>query len=258
MDEKGIRLKVTLLYIHVTAKGYPEAAPPEYYRWYEERFVKTYKKYQPGVEHDLRIISCGAMPDKGVEALYGDITAGYYCYLGAGSDIGAHQQVLQGIESDFVVCMSTPVYFWKRGWLKQLLDARNHFGDGLYGPFASYQNSPHIRTSCWAVTPATFRQYPDLIDTREKCCCAESFRNQSVHQISDWFESIGKPVLMVTWSGVFGKTAWRSPSNIYRRGDQTNCLVLDQHTDHYSASHYYERCLLEKMADIDENCPAIS
>lgn len=252
-------MKVTLLYLHIVAKGYPEAPPPEYYLWYEKRFADTYRKHDAGYEHELVIVPCGRTPDEKFYDIYQRGVFRYAPYLGAGSDIGAFQQVmLIHQDSDLVVCISTPVYFYRPNWLGRLVEAVKFFGDGLYGAFASYQNSPHIRTSFWAVNPKTFADYPDLIDTREKCCCAESFRNAKVkYTISDWYSSIGKPALLVTWDGVYGKTEFRKAPNIFRRGDQSNCLVWDQHCDAYMASHHYERCLLEKMADIDESCPVI-
>lgn len=246
-------MKTCILYLHVAKSGYPEASPPEYYLPFSQRWVKTYRQFNAGAEHQVRVVCCGAPPDDSVTSLYGEIaTAGYETYLGAGSDIGACQYAMQHVDADFVLCMSTPIYFWRSGWLKRLLDAREHFGDALYGAFASYQHSPHIRTSCWACSPKTFAEYPDLIDTREKCCTAEAHRNRAIHQISDWF-AISKPVLLVTWSAVVAWQQWRSIDNIFRRGDQGNCLVWDQHCDVYFASHYYERKLLERAADFYED-----
>lgn len=260
MDAKGVRnVKVTLLYLHIVAKGYPEAPPPEYYLWYEKRFAETYRKHDPGYDAEMVVVWCGGDPDYSSHQIYHSVLGANSLYQGAGSDIGACQHVMKKVEADLVVCISTPVYFYRPNWLGRLVEAVKFFGDGLYGAFASYQNSPHIRTSFWAVNPKTFADYPELIDTREKCCCAESFRNAKVKfTISDWYASIGKPALLVTWDGVYGKTEFRKAPNIFRRGDQSNCLVWDQHCDAYMASHYQERCLLEKMADIDESCPVIS
>lgn len=249
-------MKVTLLYLHIVAKGYPEAPPPEYYLLYEKRFADTYSQFPAGIEHELHIVCCGDEPPDYVRKMYRHLSVKYRIYLGAGSDIGACQTVMQHTDADLIICISTPVYFHRSGWLKRLVENVEFFGDGLYGAFASYQNSPHIRTSFWAVNPKTFADYPDLIDTREKCCCAESFRNAKVkYTLSDWYSSIGKPVLLVTWDGCYGKPEWRKASNIFRRGDQSNCLVWDQHCDAYMASHYQERCLLERMTDIDETVP---
>lgn len=243
--------RVTLLYLHVTKSGYPEAAPPEYYVPFSQRWIDTYKAFDPGIEHKVRIVSCGAPPTPDVEGMYQGIQCDWDMYPGAGSDLGACQSVMQNIDTEIVVCMSTPVYFWRSGWLAKIVGAFDFFGDGLYGPMASYHHFPHIRTSCWAVNPKTFMRYPHLIDTREKCCWAEhaDHEGEEPWQISKWYEFKCMPVLMVTWDQVLAKSEWRKPDNIFRRGDQSNCLVWDQHVDVYRCAHYHERLELASMSD---------
>lgn len=243
-------MKIALIYLHVVAKGYPEAAPPEYYLPFSERWVRTYLAHKPKVPHEIRIVCCGGERTPQIEAMYSWLPCEYDTYTGAGSDIGACQFAMQRVNADFVVCMSTPVYFWKPGWLERLVEAREFYGDGMYGPMASNENNPHIRTSCWCVDPKTFALYPHVIDTREKCSWAESFDHDGQFwQIPKWYEAIGKPTMLVTWKTVHAKSEWRQPENIFRRGDQSNCMVWDQHTDVYFAAHYHERLELARKAD---------
>lgn len=251
-------MKTTLLYLHVVKSGYPEAPPPEYYLPFSKRWIRTFWQFNSGIcDFELRIVCCGGEPTPDVENLYAwmnDRTK-FIVYMGAGSDIGACQAAMKTLDTDFVVCMSTPVYFHRAGWLDKLIEARKFFGDGLYGPMASYQNRPHIRTSCWGVDPKTFAQYPFTIDCREKACWAESFggiaQTGQNWQISDWYLAQGKPALLVTWKEVADRAHWRTPENIFRRGDQSNCLVWDQHVDFYNASHYHDRINLARQADED-------
>lgn len=244
----------TLIYLHVAKSGYPEAPPPEYYLPYSRRFAETYKKFRPETDHRLIVCLCG---DENAEAknVYDGLNVTFDVYLGAGSDIGACQYVLKKVPDEFAVCMSTPVYFWKHGWLEKLAEARQKHGDGLYGPMASLHVNPHIRTSCWAVDPKTFAQYPNLVDTREKACWFEHANKDWV--ISKWYEDNKKPAMLVTWDQVLERKDWRTPPNIFRRGDQSNCLVRDQHWDKYAAAHYHERLAMEKQADGNENSFAL-
>ena len=245
-------MKVSIIYLNVTASGYPGAAPPEYYIPFSQRWVETYKQFAPGASHELVVVSCGAKPHSEMMRMYEGLECRFETYLGAGSDIGACQDVMKRVDADFVLCMSTPVYFWKSGWLDKIVKARESFGDGLYGPMASYQERPHIRTSCWGVSPKTFQDYPHIIDTREKCCWAEaSEHNNEGWQISDWFNNKGLKTMMVTWDEVLSKRYWRTPPNIFRRGDQSNCIVWDQHVDVYRVSHYHDRISLANLADKD-------
>lgn len=241
-------MKVALLYTHVCKPGYPDAPPAEYYLPFSKRWAYTYRRYDPGYPHDLTIVFCGQAPDSLDNSVYCDVKHDSLIYDGQGSDVGACQWAMGFTGADFVVCMSTPIYFFREGWLKRLVEAREHFGDGIYGPMASYEISPHIRTSCWAVDPKTFSHYPNKIDTRQKCCWAES-NDDGVWNISSWFRREGKQAMMVTWTGVHDHTEWRKPRNIFRRGDQSNCLVRDRHWDLYQCSNYSDRLKLEIAAN---------
>lgn len=243
-------MKVAIIYLHVKAKGYPSAPPPDYYRPFSLRFADTYQKFEAGIDHDLVVVSCGGDPDESVWEIFSPIATCYQTYLGAGSDLGACQNAMRQSDADFVVCMATPVYFWKPGWLKRLVEARTEFGDGLYGPFASNECTPHIRTSCWAVDPATFNCYPHLIDNREKCYWAEH-RDQSeeLWHFTRWYEALKKPTLMVSWTGALGPKYWRTEPNIFCRGDQSNVLIRDRYTDLYETYSAQEKVEVEKRVN---------
>lgn len=247
-------MNVSLIYLHVVSQGYKGAAPPEYYLPFSKRWVKTYMRFRPRVSHNIRIVCCGSSKNDIVEKTYEGFECEFDTYIGEGSDIGACQHAIKNVDADFVVCMSTPVYFWMDGWLERLIEARELYGDGIYGPMASYEASPHIRTSCWCVDPKTFILYPHLIDTREKCCWAESNdHNGDNWQISTWYKSIGKPTMMVASDSIRPMDQWRTPDNVFRRGDQSNCIIRDQHVDVYDAAHYHERLELEARADGKRN-----
>ena len=89
------------------------------------------------------------------------------------------------------------------------------------------------------------REYPYLIDSRLKCVHFESSRlNFSLWAIANMF-----PVILVTAREQCRIQHWRTPSNIFRRGDQTNCLVWDRHTDIYANASPEEKIVLERQAD---------
>jgi hypothetical protein len=54
---------------------------------------------------------------------------------------------------------------------------------------------------------------------------------------------------MVTWDGVYPKSDWRSPVNIFRRGDQTNLIAWDKHSKAYAQATPGQRKELENQAD---------
>jgi hypothetical protein len=42
--------------------------------------------------------------------------------------------------------------------------------------------------------------------------------------------------VLVTWDGFYLRDEWRKAPNIFRRGDQSNCLMFDRHHEIYEAS----------------------
>jgi hypothetical protein len=126
-----------------------------------------------------------------------------------------------------------------------MLAARLEFGDGLYGSSASLENSPHLRTPCWACNPRTFLGYPLTVDTREKTFAAESGPNS----ITRWYLEQGMPAIMVCPSGNYWPEDWRKPDNIFRRGDQSNCYIRDRHHDWYEQTDPVTKSTWEKDAD---------
>ena len=62
-----------------------------------------------------------------------------------------------------------------------------------------------------------------------------------------WAGLNGFPVKLVTWDGVYDLADWRKPTNIFRRGDQSNLIVKDRHCDAYDAAENKDE--LERMAD---------
>lgn len=242
-------MKITLLYLHVKAPGFKGAPPPEYYDTFHRRFARTYREYTPCIEHQLVVVGCGGPMTQPDMEIYAGLGATSAVYLGGGKDLGAYQTMVSFRPDDeWVVCLASPVYFWRSGWLESLALAAATNGDRMYGPMASYENAPHIRTGCFMVRSGTFKEFPMDIDTPEKCITAESSGDNRT-QISNWYGHIGKAPLMVTWEGVYRRNEWRAPANIFRRGDQSNCLVYDRYTDQYFAASYPDRLGLERSAD---------
>lgn len=242
-------MKIAVCYLHVSGKSDVNAPPPSHYWGMSTRFVSTYKKFRGNTDHDLVVVSCGGPLTNDTTRLYCDVVDRYYFYNGGGWDIGAHQAFMlspTGHEYDFVINMATPMFFWREGFIDAMVQAWVTHGNGLYGPTASYQNTPHIRTCCWATTPGIFAQYPHIVDTRPKTFMAES----GEWSITKWYQSQGLPTLMVAADGFeYEQQAWRKPPNVFRRGDQSNCLVWDRHTEIYRLAGSEEKTQLEKLAN---------
>lgn len=222
-------MKIVLLYLRILERVEPSLPVFVPYEWAEARFLASYKAFRPTQDHELLVVNCSKAPD--LRAWDGVVTR-YASYCGFGSDCGTFQSVGSTLDSDLVVCFNTIAYLWTPNWLDPFIQAREQFGPGVYGPTGSYEQNPHLRTPCIAFSPEVIRKYPILIDTREKAGWFEHGPNN----FSLWAHRSGIPARMVTTGGSYSLQHWRHPENIFRRGDQSNCLVRDRHTDIYDAS----------------------
>lgn len=248
-------MRITCLYLHVADRSDPTAPDPSWYLPFSLRFARTFEQFPPGIDHELVVVSCGKPIGEDQMHLYRNITDRYECYEGGGWDLGAYQTIARGLDCDLVVCLATPVHIKREGWLRRFAEVYGKYGEGLYGAMASYENYPHIRTSAFAFTPEMIRKYPHEIDSRDKCfrfeCGCDSKGTPLFLDwcFTDWVCTIGKPALMLTWDGIHAIHQWRTPPNIFRRGDQSNCIVWDRHCDIWDSATPEEKAVLSNRAD---------
>lgn len=227
-----------------TAFIYLDIAHDPSYESHSRRFVETYSQFPAGVDHELVIGIVGA--EANAEARSRKNFASLKCTFQtepvAGWDITHHQSISKNLDCDFAVFSTSRTYFWRAGWLKRLVEARIQFGEGLYGAVGSYEVSPHLRTCLFGCNPKALRDFPHLVDTRPK---------------AGWFEAgkwnftkrFNHRAYMVTWDGIYQQADWRTPPNIFRRGDQSNMLMKDKHSNLYAEATLKRKQILERQAD---------
>lgn len=235
-------MNVVVIYTRILGKGTDAAPPPEYYAACTERFLKTYTEFKPEAEHKLIVVNCN--PGK-PDSMFDGVCDSYMNYMGHGWDCGTYQFAALALNCDLVVGCNAFSYFWRKGWLEPIIKAAEHYGPGVYGPTASYENHPHIRTPCIAFHPGMASEYPHFTNSRETCVQFESGPNN----FTLWANRAGYPTMMVTEHEVLPMEDWRKPPNIFRRGDQSNCLVWDRHTKIYAEADSVEKARLEKSAN---------
>jgi len=221
------------------------------------KWAASYLAHPPGVSHEVLICMSNGSVRAADEALFNGIPHRTCRYQDGGWDIGAYQSVARECDSDMLVLTNTRTNFWKDGWLLPFVKAFERFGpNGLYGATGSYERfppnpilfpNPHIRTACFAVNPKQFRKFPYIVDSREK-----GFRFESGDwNLCDWYADHGWPVKMVAADGqCYDRPHWRRPDNIFRRGDQSNVLVRDRHTDYFDAAPPIEKQRLDETAGL--------
>lgn len=217
-------MKIVVCYIAVTNGGLTED--------YCARFVTTYHEFPPGIEHETIVVSNGGPLSQNITLLFWDMNASMWPRENdPGWDITAYIAAARGpcADADMILCLGESVYFHREGWLKRLVDAWAKHGPGMYGPFASNLVRSHLNTTAFFTSPVLLRQSP--VNPRDRYGW-----EHGEHSFWRWVSGRGMPVRLVTWDGEWEPRSWRSPPNILWRGNQSNCLMWCNHTDHYAGA----------------------
>ena len=233
-------MKIALVYIHPSkvAKYIP----------YTKRFVETYLAHSAEFPHDLIVLCNGGEPESESKKILSQITCRFEHHDNSGWDIGGYQaasHLLKNEGYDLMVGANATVYFHRSGWLSRMVSEYEANGSGHYGAHGSFEYQPHIRPSFFWLPPQLLAMYPWKISDRKKAFDFE-YRDGCFTQ---WTESQGYGSFTVTWDGCYSKADWRKAPNIYRRGTQENCLVLDRHCDAYRNEKPVAKKILGKLAD---------
>lgn len=209
-----------------------------------KKWTESYLKIDPGQEHRVIICFARGTPNEQDKALFKGIEHESTIYDEDGWDIGAYQHVAANFDADLMIFCNSRTRFWKGGWMTRFVQAYEAFGPkGLYGASGSYERAPHIRTACFSTNPHILRRFPYKVDSREKGFWFESGQ----WNFMEWYRDHGWPVKMVAWDGFYDQSDWRKPANVFRRGNQSNCLVMDRHHDIYAHSDDRMKRHLEGM-----------
>jgi len=232
-------MRVIVAYTRVVQSFNTMIAPPQYDAGMK-RFLDSYCMYEPPEKHELVIIGCGGLCSEALGLPYSSIA-----YYGKGWDCGAFQHAANALDCDLLVCCNSWVHFWRSDWLRPMIKAREVHGPGLYGFSASYELGPHLRTPCFGFAPEVVRSYPVAVRDRTACNGFEA----GPLCLTKHAERNHYPTLLITPRGALPQLEWRKPVNGFRRGDQSDVLVWDRHTEHYAQASEADKRKLEHYAD---------
>ena len=210
-----------------------------------QRFVASYRDFPPLYDHSLHVVFNGPAPSAENIALFDGLQAHFHRHDDSGWDIGAFQRAAREIDCELILCLGGNSYFRRSGWLRRMAGAVSSHGDGLYGASASYERDPHIRTTAFWCDPLLLRAYPKRVRSYQDRYDFEA----SEISLTRLAEYVGLGCWLVTWCGEYAKKDWRSPPNIFRRGDQSNSLVFDRHFDLHETVNEESRLLSAARAD---------
>ncbi len=227
-----------MAYVYPTSGGstYHDAA---------RRFALSYREFQPSTRHALHVVFNGRPPTDAHLAVFSGVPLVPHQHDNSGWDVGAFQMLAEKVNCDLLVCLGAFSYFRRPGWLGRIKEVFGERGDALYGASASYERGPHIRTAGFWCHPELIRVYPRRVRTY-----ADRYEfEHGGRSLTRLAEHLGLSCWMVTWDGVYAKAEWRTPPNIFRRGDQSNSLVHDRYFDLHESLNENERALAAARTD---------
>lgn len=219
-------MKIVVAYVAVAAGPITED--------YVSRFVTTWQEFPPGIEHDTVVISNGGPLSTAAALMLSEsqLQAKMFMRSNDGWDVQGYLEAARGpcAAYDAMLCLGESNYFFREGWLARLVQAWNHNGEGMYGPYSSNAVRSHLNTTAFFTSPALLRTYPKKVSTRQD-------RYEFEHGAKAMWRRVharGLPVRLVTWDGEWEPQRWRMPRNVLWRGDQTNILMHCNHSDGFA------------------------
>lgn len=224
---------------------------------FARRYVESYLKHPPGCEHQLCVAFINGPIDRKACEIFSPLEHFTLPIVSNGLDIGCAQETAKKIASDydFAVFSTSRVYFHREGWLRRLVEAREKYGDGLYGATGSYEcpngepdkfPNPHMRTVLYGCNPKHMAELASIYPVTDRAS-AHSFEAGD-HNFARWFKEKGMPVKMVTWAGEWDEPYWRAPHGcFFRQSNQSNILCFDRHSDAYRDASPEEKQRLERI-----------
>lgn len=211
-----------------------------------QRWLGSYVNFRPAIPHRVAIINRYADNPDG---MFDGVAPEHYRYDGGGWDCGAWQFAGRNIDAELLVCFNSSTQIRGEGWLERIVESVAEQGEGLYGPLASFEINPHIRTPCMIFTPRVINGYPEEVNSREDTYRFEVFGYESTPNFTLWARAQGFVTRLITWSGCYDLTDWRKPANVFRDGDQSDLMVWDRHCEAYAASAPDGKVMLENLAN---------
>jgi hypothetical protein len=207
---------------------YPVCAPQ--YEHYALRFLDSYHRFPPAVQHDTVVVLNGCRENAETQCLFASLPRLRFLeHDNSGYDIGAFQHAARECDTDLIVFFGASTYFNGEGWLVRMMTAMQKHGLAQYGAMGNRGDPrvkvwPHIRTTAFWMPPALFREYPRLVSRPED-------RHPFEHGptcFTSWVKSRGLKSWVVTWTRDLLWEDWDSDSQGYGRGNQSALLAGDR------------------------------
>lgn len=199
------------------------------------RFLETYYRRPPGMDHDTLIVLNGGEITYELMCLFSSLRRTEFVqHDDSGWDIGAFQKAARTFpDYDLMVFFTSSVYLKQSGWLRYMVNAFEKKGDGLYGCMGNrgvpqFKVYPHVRTTGFWIRPKLMNEYPWVARKKEDRFPFEHGPNC----LAEWLKRTKQlPTRVVTTNGIYEWENWDNIPNGYHRGDQSAMLCGDRLTE---------------------------
>lgn len=209
--------------------------PGDEFALHTERFIESYEKHDPGVEHELFVLAkCDVLPSR-----LPDIKATFVAVGEEGYDVGPFRRMAEPFSDDYdrLVLLGSYSRILCDGWLAMLVQ-----GGPLASATGSWEIRPHLRTNALSVAPKILSMMPK-VETRKDCLDFE-FGPRNIYRTA---MDAGVEGVVVGKRGVYRHRDWRL-SNTFRVGEQEDLLVADKRTDDFATADPDRREMLRRLA----------
>jgi hypothetical protein len=219
-----------------------------------ERFVGSYRRCRPGVEHSLYVIFKG-FPDASTlddaKTLFGNVHHEPVFTGDDSFDIGAYIEWANQIDEEMICVFNTSSEILAEDWLRKLAVNLALPNVGLVGATGSYESLNELNRSFSMFPNVHIRSTAFMIDRKLFCHVTKGL--VIAHKIDAYdFESgqqsmsrqilaMGRDILLVGRNGRGYSPKWWPTSDTFRLGTQSNLLVADNHTRNFTALPWLEK-----------------
>lgn len=215
-----------------------------------ERFLASYRRYDPGTPHRLLLLLAGPEDDRAPWRKLFSSVPHETVEAGEGVDLGHYRTAVDRVVAERYCFLNTVTAPLAANWLGRLEQALLVPGVGMVGATGSYETpnavrpgplrrlrpgferfpNPHLRTNGFAMERELLLSldWPSTL-TRSKAVLLEGGSRSLTRQV----QAHGLATLVVGRDGVaYPPERWRE-SATFRSGRQSNLLLSDNRTRHY-------------------------
>ncbi len=234
--------------IGTIAVAYLARGADESWRSSCERFLDSYHKHCPGIEHSLHVLFKG-FPNIGVldeaKNLFDGVCHAPVFLDDDRFDVGAYIEWANQVEEDVVCVLNTASEILAEDWLLKLAVNLALPNVGLVGSTGSYESMSeldkafpkfpniHIRSNAFMIDRKLFCRITRGLVIANKID-AYHFEN-GLQSMTRQVLAMGKGVLLVGRNGRGYSPKFWATSDTFRQGTQKNLLVADNQTRAFSA-----------------------